>query len=194
MIGRVIPYHLDTFLLTSGRLIGMFIVSNSTLTYQEVNMSRRCHPTDLVYSLRCVEFVTNNLTATLNWKTTITSTSIYHQANLNDSGGAISGSGNDIRGDGVHFRAINGNLPVMAFALPVDLGNITQSENPLVFAIGLFIDIAIFYVPGSSRGLMPPVKQISLWRRRWGNTWDALVRSQLCILWSVRTHAERCFE
>jgi len=116
MIGRVIPCHLDTFLLTSGRLMGKFIVSNSILTYQEVTTSRRCHPTDLVYSLRCVEFVTSNLTATLNWDTTITSTLIYHQANLNDSWRAIPGSGNDIRGDGTHFfafRIVSGFILVM---------------------------------------------------------------------------------
>jgi len=105
MIGRVIPYHLDTFLLTSGRLIGMFIVSNSTLTYQEVNTSRPCHPTDLVYLLTCVEFVTNNLTATLNWNTTITSTLIYHQAKANNSSDAIFDSRADIRRNGTHFFA-----------------------------------------------------------------------------------------
>jgi len=69
-----------------------------------------------------------------------------------------------------NFRAINDDLPVMAFAL--DLGGITQSENPLVFAMGLYIDPVIYYLPllGSTSLRV----HRSLWQRRWGNIWDAV--------------------
>jgi len=72
-----------------------------------------------------------------------------------------------------NFRAINDNLPVMAFAL--DLGNITQSENPLVFAMGLFMDPAIYYLPcrASTTEVMHMAHR-SLWQCRWGNIWEAV--------------------
>ncbi len=69
------------------------------------------------------------------------------------------------------FRAINDSVPVLAFAL--DLGNITQSESPLVFAIGLFRDTTIWY-SNDFGGKSWQMDQISLWRRRWNNILDAV--------------------
>ena len=53
----------------------------------------------------------------------------------------------------------------MAFAL--DLGNTTQSDSPLAFAIGLFLNSSILYGAGW-------VPQVSLWQRRWSDIWDAV--------------------
>jgi len=78
MIGHDIPCHLDTFVLIYGRLMGMLTVSNSTLTYLEVNTS----PCLLVYSLTCIEFVSTLPIDNLIWRTVVTSTLIYHEASL----------------------------------------------------------------------------------------------------------------
>ena len=93
-----------------------------------------------------------------------------------------------------NFRAINDTLPVMAFAL--DMGNITQSENPLVFAIGLFRGTIIYYDPS---GVWSPYEveyeqtmQRPLWRNRWSNISDAVRHSEPWI--PVRTHADCCLE
>ena len=68
-------------------------------------------------------------------------------------------------------RAINNNLPVMAFAL--DMGDITQSEDPLVFAIGLFRNVTISYRDSGLIGRQW-VERISPWQSRWSNIWDAV--------------------
>jgi len=65
---------------------------------------------------------------------------------------------------------------VMAFAL--DMGNITQSENPLVFATGLFKDTTIRY---SANGSAEWMEQKPLWQRRWDNVSDA-VGAYSCML------------
>jgi len=49
MIGHVIPCHLDTFLLTSGRLMGIITVSNSTLTCLVVNICLAIVPGSLIH-------------------------------------------------------------------------------------------------------------------------------------------------
>jgi len=85
-------------------------------------------------------------------------------------------------------RTINDTLPVMAFAL--DMGNITQSENHLVFAIGLFRTTIIWYDP-TGGGYPSTYEQIPLWRNRWSNIWDA-VRSGPLV--PVRTHVDCCLE
>jgi hypothetical protein len=80
---------------------------------------------------------------------------------------------------------------VMAFAL--DMGNITQSENPLVFAMGLFRNESIWYAPngaslkGSSQSKW--MGQKPLWQRRWGDIPDA-VGAYSCTLVPVGTHPE----
>jgi hypothetical protein len=85
-----------------------------------------------------------------------------------------------------NFRAANDSLPVMAFAL--DLGNITQSENSLVFAIGLFRNTTIWYY-----------ERIQGWNRNHcGGAGGATSGMQYVLsyvmLVSVRTHAECCLE
>jgi hypothetical protein len=55
-------------------------------------------------------------------------------------------------------------------ALALDLGDITQSDSPLTFAMGLFPNDTIWYERNGGRF----TKQIPLWRRRWSNPLDAV--------------------
>ncbi|KAF8518821.1 hypothetical protein BU17DRAFT_66217 [Hysterangium stoloniferum] len=65
------------------------------------------------------------------------------------------------------YRAINDAWPVMAFSL--ELGNITQTSNSLVFALGLVRDPVLTYITSDGSQNRNP-----LWSIRWKNVGDAI--------------------
>jgi len=67
------------------------------------------------------------------------------------------------------YRVIGGDWPVLALAL--DLGNISQTSKPLVFALGLVRDPVAQYQ--TADGLQ---NRSQLWWTRWGNI-SAAVRN-----------------
>ena len=65
------------------------------------------------------------------------------------------------------IRAIRDDLPVLAFSL--DLGEITQTSYPLLFALGLVRDpILKYYKDGTAQA------RSSLWWARWNDIGNAV--------------------
>ena len=92
----------------------------------------------------------------MTWQTTFRETA---RLNFNMNGRLDNTSDTD-------FRTI-GQYPVLAYAL--DLGNITQTSNPLVFAIGLVRDPVVSYRTAET------TQHLShLWQSRWSSIGSAV--------------------